>query len=193
MIKFRIVLQEALKICMIFLFVFVWIRFFVRKFYLSLLISTAITIVCELSILFITRKISKSSSLKIKEKEDAENMFFSLSNSDSQGVFLKKIFQKISTVEKVCTHYIICKKDSQRYLIYFADNYDGLGCQKLFEIVKKFKKENLQKTIILCRQIKEKDVYTFVNEFTPLSHKNSNLGFFMPVIRWFTEYSRDSN
>ena len=165
MIKFKFVLQEALKICMIFLFVFVWIRFFVRKFYLSLLISSLITVVCELFLLFITKKISKSSTLKIKEKEDAENMFFSLSNSDSQGLFLRKLFQKYSTVEKVCSHYIICKKDSQKYLVYFADNYDGLGCEKLFEIIKKFKKENIQKTIILCRQIKEKDVYAFVNSF----------------------------
>ena len=36
------------------------------------------------------------------------------------------------------------------------------------------------------------DVQTFVDEFTPLSHKSSNLSFFMPVIRWFIEYSKDS-
>ena len=36
------------------------------------------------------------------------------------------------------------------------------------------------------------DVQTFVDEFTPLSHKSSNLGFFISVIRWFIEYSKDS-
>ena len=33
------------------------------------------------------------------------------------------------------------------------------------------------------------DVNTFVDAFKPLSHKNSNLGFFMAIIRWFIEYS----
>ena len=33
------------------------------------------------------------------------------------------------------------------------------------------------------------DVKTFVDEFAPLSHKSSNLGFFMAIIRWFIEYS----
>ena len=38
----------------------------------------------------------------------------------------------------------------------------------------------------------KKDLETIVNEFTPLSHKNSNLGFFMAIIRWFIEYSGTS-
>ena len=33
------------------------------------------------------------------------------------------------------------------------------------------------------------DLKTFANEFQPLSHKNSNLGFFSPLIKWFVEYS----
>lgn len=37
----------------------------------------------------------------------------------------------------------------------------------------------------------KKDVETFVDGFRPLSHKNSNLGFFMVIIKWFIEYSGD--
>lgn len=33
------------------------------------------------------------------------------------------------------------------------------------------------------------DLKTIANEFGPLSHKNSNLGYFSPIIRWFVEYS----
>ena len=36
------------------------------------------------------------------------------------------------------------------------------------------------------------DVQTFINEFAPLSHKSSNLGFFMAIIRWFIEYAGTS-
>lgn len=35
----------------------------------------------------------------------------------------------------------------------------------------------------------QKDCETFAQEFSPLSHKNSNLGFFSVIIRWFIEYS----
>lgn len=35
----------------------------------------------------------------------------------------------------------------------------------------------------------EQDVNTIVSEFEPLSHKNSNLGFFATIIRWFVEYA----
>jgi hypothetical protein len=33
------------------------------------------------------------------------------------------------------------------------------------------------------------DLKTLADEFEPLSHKNSNLGFFSPLIKWFVEYS----
>ena len=34
----------------------------------------------------------------------------------------------------------------------------------------------------------ELDMKTFADEFGPLSHKNSNLGFFSTIVRWFIEY-----
>ena len=33
---------------------------------------------------------------------------------------------------------------------------------------------------------------TFADEFSPLSHKNSNLGFFSTIVRWFIEYAGTS-
>ena len=38
----------------------------------------------------------------------------------------------------------------------------------------------------------KKDLQTFVDEFAPLSHQNSNFGLFMPIVRWFIEYSGTS-
>lgn len=37
------------------------------------------------------------------------------------------------------------------------------------------------------------DLNNIVQEFGPLSHKNSNLGFFATIIRWFIQYSGDSH
>lgn len=165
MIKFKIIMQEALKIAILFLFVFVWIRFFVRKLSISLLITTLLTIAFELLFLFISKKISKSSSLKLKEKQDAENMFFSLANTNNQGLFLKKLARENAQVEKVSLHHVVFKKQGDRLLMYFVDNIEGLDCQKLFEIVKKFNSESINKILILCKQIKDKQVYSFLNLF----------------------------
>ena len=33
---------------------------------------------------------------------------------------------------------------------------------------------------------------TFADEFGPLSHKNSNLGFFSTIVKWFIEYAGTS-
>ena len=38
----------------------------------------------------------------------------------------------------------------------------------------------------------QQDIKTFADEFGPLSHKNSNLGFFSTIVKWFTEYSGTS-
>ena len=38
----------------------------------------------------------------------------------------------------------------------------------------------------------QQDAKTFADEFAPLSHKSSNLGFFMAIVRWFIEYSGTS-
>lgn len=35
----------------------------------------------------------------------------------------------------------------------------------------------------------KQDIDTIINEFGPLSHKNSNLGYFSTIIKWFIEYS----
>lgn len=35
----------------------------------------------------------------------------------------------------------------------------------------------------------KQDINTFINEFGPLSHKNSNLGYFATIIRWFVAYA----
>jgi hypothetical protein len=38
----------------------------------------------------------------------------------------------------------------------------------------------------------EGDVDTLVGKFRTLSHKSSNLGYFLVIVRWFVEYSGDS-
>ena len=38
----------------------------------------------------------------------------------------------------------------------------------------------------------QQDIKTFASEFEPLSHKNSNLGFFSTIVKWFIAYSGTS-
>ena len=54
------------------------------------------------------------------------------------------------------------------------------------------KQSNLGKQSWYNDSFIEQDMKTFADEFGPLSHKNSNLGFFSTIVKWFIEYAGTS-
>ena len=85
--KINLIFQEVLKFFLIYLLVFVWIRFFIRKLFLALLITLLVSAFIYMIIFSLLRKRKNKEGLKIKEKEDAENMFFSLVLDDKRMDF----------------------------------------------------------------------------------------------------------
>lgn len=61
-----------------FLLSYVWIRYFVRKFWLALMLSALLSAAAYAIYVFFVRKKRSKNTLRLKEKEDAENMFLSL-------------------------------------------------------------------------------------------------------------------
>ena len=51
------------------------------------------------------------------------------------------------------------------------------------------KKSSLGRTSWYSDDLIKQDVDTFISEFGPLSHKNSNFGYFATIIKWFVEYA----
>jgi len=106
--KINLILQEILKFVLLFLFFFVWTRYFLRKLWTAILISLLLT-ACLYAILFILkRKKQNKIGLKLKEKEEAENMFLSLScESNPMDFFVKLASKKHKEIKKYKNYLVI--------------------------------------------------------------------------------------
>ena len=119
--KINFIFQEFLKFFLIFLLMFVWVRYFVRKLALTMLISIIITAVLYLILYFVTKKRKNKEGLKIKEKEDAENMFLSLAcNAKRADFFVKLASKKHSNLKKFKDYVLISHEDNTKTLLYLS-------------------------------------------------------------------------
>ena len=117
--KINFIFQEVLKIFLIFLLSFIWIRYFVRRLWLTVLISAIITLTIYLILYFIKRKKKNKEGLKIKEKEEAENMFLSLAcDNKRMDFFFKLASSKHSNVKKFSKYILISHEDGKKTLLF---------------------------------------------------------------------------
>lgn len=165
--RVNIFFQEIIKIFAIFLFFFVWLRYFVHKFWLSSLYSTLCTALFYAILIVIKRKKKRSQGLKMKEKEDAENMFLSLACQTNPMQFFEKLLSKKHKDVSAHKNYVTAHypHENEKILLWFDGSFSGLDVSKLVEIYNKTKKENATKVIVCCRDISDKNVFGFSANF----------------------------
>ena len=165
--KINLILQEILKFVLLFLFCFVWTRYFLRKLWTAILISLLLT-ACLYAIMFILkRKKQNKIGLKLKEKEEAENMFLSLScESNPMDFFVKLASKKHKEIKKYKNYLVINHvNDGVKTLLWFDNSFYGLTIARFMEIYGKVKKEKATKIVICCKEIAEKQLITFSQNF----------------------------
>ena len=128
--RFFFILQILLKSFLIYLIAFIWLKFILDSFWLASILSFAITLFLNIIGVIINKKKNLKSSLKIKEKEDAESMFLSLINDNHKVDFFYKLFtSRFNNVVKYKANKIlILCNDYDKSLVSFCDNFD---CQIL--------------------------------------------------------------
>ena len=89
--NFLLIFQNILKLFVIFLISFIWTKYFIKTLWICLLVSIFITFLIYFSIRYFQRKKYNKNNLKIKEKDDAENMFLSLATSKNSIDFYFKL------------------------------------------------------------------------------------------------------
>ncbi len=159
--------QEIIKFLFINLLVFVWMRYFCRKLTVAALVAFVLSIAIYLLLFFISKKKTNKENLKLKEKEEAENMFFSLATSESSLDFFEKLaLKRHENVQKHKDFISITYDDSSaKTLLYFCDEMQGLSVGTFMKIYKKIKKENATKIVICCKEIADKQLSTFAANF----------------------------
>lgn len=149
-----------------FLLLFVWLRYVTKKFVLSLVLSAAISLVIYGIFFFYNRNKTNKTNLKIKEKEDAENMFLSLCLSDDAMVFFENLAKKKHENVTKKKEYIIISHPEKVKTILFADlNMAGVTVPRFMEIYSKVKKEKATKIVICCKDIADKMLFSFLENF----------------------------
>lgn len=162
--KISLIFQEILKFLLIFLLVFVWIRYFVRKLMLAFFITLLIATVIYFSIFFFLRKRKNKEGLKIKEKEDAENMFFSLVLDDKRmDFFMKLALSKHKKVKKYSKYLIIEHENNIKTLLYLKADFENLTIPKFVEIYNRLKGK--AQKIVFVTYSYDREVTAFAGNF----------------------------
>ena len=138
-----------------------------RNLWLAILLSLTLSLITWLVIWFFKQKKSKIKGLKLKEKEEAENMFFSLACSSSPIDFFMSLASKKHTNITKHKKYITINHDKEKVktVLYFSSSFDGLNIAKFMEIYTQIKKEKASKIVICCKGVTDKQVFSFCENF----------------------------
>ncbi len=180
--------QEVLKISFVFLLCFIWIRYFVRKLWLANLLSVLFTGVAYAVMLFFNRKKQQKQGLKLKEKEEAENMFLSLAcNDKSIDFFVKLASKKHKNITKH-KNYIVINHEMQnvKTLLYADLSFEGLSIARFMEIYAKIKKEKAAKIVIVCKEITDKQLENFCSNFKEKFLLLDEYGAYQKLYKYYT-------
>lgn len=149
------------KLFLIFLAVFVWIRYFVKSLISSIIISAVITFIIDIVTRLVFKRKEIKLSQKIKEKEDAENMFLSLATTQDYLSFFKK-FGKDDCIKH--KDYISFIENSKKTILYPFLSFSSLSINDVAQIMKKVQKSKPQKIIIVAGEI-SKECFQFIKIF----------------------------
>lgn len=158
--KISFIFHIFFKLFLIFLFVFIWIRYFVKSLVSAIIISAIATFVIDIISNIIFKSRNKKIALKAKEKQDAEDMFFSLAMSTSQNSFFMKLLNNKAEI-KSHKNFISYKEEDKKTILYPSLTFTPLISNDVAQILRRIKKEKPRKIIIVAGEI-EKECFNFI-------------------------------
>ncbi len=164
--RISLIFQEILKFVLIFLLSFIWLRYFIRKLWIAVLVSVLVSAAIYGILLFFQRRKQAKIGLKLKEKMDAENMFLSLACEDKPiDFFVQLASKKHDNITKHKNHLVIKHETGTKTLLYADFSFEGLNIPRFMTIYNKIKKEKCGKIVICCREVSDKQLVSFCQNF----------------------------
>lgn len=155
-----LLLQNLLRIVLIYFLTLIWVRYFIKKLWFALFISAGITIVIDLSIRFLTRKKDKRLNMKVKEKEEAENMFLSLTTNPNYITFFFNLAKKENPNAIKKKNFCLLESPENKTLFYPFMSANELTKDDITKVIVLAEKEKATKIVISCGDI-NKDALLF--------------------------------
>lgn len=163
--KVLFILQNFLKIFLIFLAVFIWARYLIKNFWLAFLLTIVLTTVIDFVTRFIAKKISKKKSLKIQEKEEAEDLFLSIATQEKPlDFFLKLASYRHKNAVKKKNYILIDHGENGKVALYPFLSFLPLNSNDVAQIANTLQKEGCQKIVVTCGEI-DKSAASFSKNF----------------------------
>ena len=165
--KIVLFLQEVSKVAICFFICLIWTRYFFCQKWLAFLLASIFTALIFLTIWIYKKKKNTKTTLKIKEKQQAEDMFVSLSQQEKPMDFFFLLAKKKHPNTKKLTHYIVINHTEEKVktILYFDSCLQGFDVDKLFEIKKRVSKERASKIVVCCREIKDHSDFIYAEKF----------------------------
>ncbi len=188
--KIMFIFQIILKCSFVYLIAFVWSRYFFHSLWKSSVFSLLFTIAIEIFSYLIKKKKNNKMNLKIKEQDEAENMFFSLASSNNSLNFFEKLAKTRHNLVIKKKDYIIITNDEQsKIVLYPFITLNQLTPQDVVNIVKLSQKEHASKIIIPCYDY-TKESQLFIKNFDfdiTLLDKNETYALLYKEYQFFPE------
>lgn len=164
--KFLFIIQLLIKAFLIFLIFFVWLKFFVYKLWVVIIISLICTFVILCFSTLLLTKNQKKKYLKQKEKEDAQDMFFSIANDRSYLTFYEELCKlRHSNTKKKKKYLLITHQDSSKTILYPINKYKEVSIDDIKTIFLETEKEQANKIVICCNEY-DKKLISFIKNYS---------------------------
>ncbi len=162
--KVSFVFQVIFKLTLIFLIVFVWVRYFVRSLVWAVVITAAVTLVIDIITRLISRKRQTASALKKAEREEAENIFLSLSLNANALDFFLTLAKKKHTAEKKDNLILIKHEGGEKVLLIPHLSFNPISPDDIAGFASKAQKMEAAKVVIVCFSA-QKESFSFAKNF----------------------------
>ncbi len=156
-------LDAFFRLFIIFLIVFVWIRYFVDSFWISLFISILTTFAIDIVFAYLKNKKQNKLNIKKQEQENIDeyiNTFIYCDKKYCIDFFYKLCSKNYSTIKK--SKYLIISHPETNIILYPIFLYRQLCVDDVIECYNTVKKEK-PKRIIICTNSYENNVSKFTS------------------------------
>lgn len=157
------IFQILFKYLLIFFITFIWVRYFIKSLWQAVLISIAITVIINFIMRIITNKKNYYAILKKTEREEAENMFLTLTLNKNALPFYFKLVSSRHSCEKK-SNFVLINHSESKVALYPHNSFNPVSPDDIANIINKVKKYNPTKLVIPCFTA-TKEAFSFAKNF----------------------------
>ena len=151
------IFSKILRILLIFLLFFIWIRYYEDSLLWSVIYTTVLTFIFDFLLTFFTKKKDLKASMKKGEISKAEgycNNFIFNGNAVAVDFYFELLGQNFTATKK--TNYIIFESNGEKNVLFPYYKYDKMTIQDLVFVYEKVKKLSVNKIIICTNDVDQK-------------------------------------